>query len=96
MQRKISSGYNCGQILLILFGKQISVPMTILINQSIGEEIASGKIKKKRHVIPVCKSKATHEYSNYRPVFLLPSIHKILGTFYVEGHMILYRICFLQ
>jgi len=47
-------------------------------NTSIGEGIVSDEIKI-ANVICVCKSKAIDEFSNYRPISLLPSISKTLG-----------------
>jgi len=46
-----------------LFGEQIALAITFLINKSIGEGIAPDEIKIAK-VIPVCKSKATDEFSN--------------------------------
>ena len=90
LQPKTSSDYdNFSPRLMKLIGEKITLPITILINNSIGEGIVSDEIKIEK-VITAYKSKATDEYFNYIPISLLPSIYKILGKA-TEGHMILYR-----
>ena len=57
--------------------KQICSPISILINKSLEVGIVPD-IMKMAKVIPIYKAKQNDQFSNYRPISLLPSLSKIL------------------
>ena len=78
------------------------MPLSILINMSMSEGIVSDELKIAK-IIPVHKSNAKDDISNYRPISLLPSISKILGkviykrTFhFIQSNKILTNMVFVK
>ena len=88
--KKCSGYYKLSELELKLFGKQIVLPLAILINKSMIEGIVPQELKIAK-TIPVFKSKAKDYISNYRPISMLLSISKILGKMFIEGLIILYK-----
>ena len=76
--KKSTSHDNLSPIVITLFGEQLAMPLYILINMSMYEGIVPHELKIE-NIIPVPKSNAKDDISNYRPISLLPSISKILG-----------------
>ena len=76
--KKSTSHNNLSPLVLKLFGEQIDMPLSILINMSMSEGIVPHELKNAK-IIPVHKSNAKDDISNYKPILLLPSISKILG-----------------
>ena len=76
--KKSTSHDNKSPLVIKLFGEEIAMPLSILINISMSEGIVPVELKIAK-IIPVHKSKAKDDISNYRPISLLPSISKILG-----------------
>ena len=75
--------------------KELTEPMTIIINKSI-EEGRVPTIHKKARIIPLYKKGQSNVFGNYRPVSLLPALSKILEkaickqlTHYLEKYNIL-------
>ena len=75
--------------------KELTEPMTIIINKSIAEGKVPA-IHKKARIIPLYKKGQSNVFGNYRPVSLLPSLSKILEkaickqlTHYLEKYNIL-------
>jgi len=56
---------------------EISVPLSIIINQSLSSGIVPDEFKIAK-VIPIYKANEANLFSNHRPISLLPSISKIL------------------
>jgi hypothetical protein len=56
---------------------QVSLPISILINKSLELGIVP-EVMKIAKVIPIYKSKEHDQFSNYRPISLLPTLSKIL------------------
>ena len=78
LKSKHSCGHdNVSPSFLKQISHEISYPISILINKSIesGEVPDVMKIAK---VVPIYKSKDKEEFSNYRPISLLPTLSKIL------------------
>ena len=76
--KKSTSHDNLSPLVIKLFGEEIAMPLSILINISMYEGIVPDELKIAK-IIPVHKSNAKDDISNYRPISLLPSISKILG-----------------
>ena len=76
--KKSRSHDNLSPLVIKLFGEEIAMPLSILINMSMSEGIVPDELKIAK-IIPVHKSNAKDDISNYRPISLLPSISKILG-----------------
>ena len=76
--KKSTSHDNLSPLVMKLFGEEIAMPLSILINMSISERIVPDELKIAK-LIPVHKSNGKGDISNYRPISLLPSISKILG-----------------
>ena len=75
---KKSSGHdNISSIILKAVAKSIAWPLMIAINKSIEFGIVP-KFLKSAKVIPIYKSKDQREFTNYRPISLLPVISKLL------------------
>ena len=62
-----------GQLNKTLFGQQIALPLAILINRPKVEGIIPQELNIAK-AIPVFKSSAKDDISNYRPISILPSI----------------------
>jgi len=78
LKPKNSSGHDgISSKLLKTLNQSIRIPICTIINQSLqtGDVPMSMKIAK---VIPIYKSKDKPDMGNYRPIFLLPSLSKIL------------------
>ena len=76
--KKSTSQDNLSSLIIKLFGEEIAMPLSILINKSMFEGIVPDELKIAKS-IPVHKSNAKDDTSNYRPISLLPSVSKILG-----------------
>ena len=76
--KKSTSHDNLSPLVIKLFGEEIAMPLSILINMSMSEGIVPDELKI-ANIIPVHKSNAKDDISNYRPISLLSSISKILG-----------------
>ena len=76
--KKSTSHDNFSALFIKLFGEQIAMPLSILINMLMSEGMVPDELKIAK-IIPVHKSNAKDEISNYRPISSLPSISKILG-----------------
>ena len=76
-QKKSCSDDNISSILIKLIANNISGPISTFINKSImtGTVPEHMKIAK---IIPIYKSKSKDDFSNYRPISILPTISKIL------------------
>jgi len=78
MKGKMSCGHDkLNSQFLKLVKHEISVPLAILINRSMNEGIVPDILKLAK-VIPIYKSKDKQQFSNYRPISLLPSVSKVL------------------
>ena len=78
LPNKRSSRYdNISNLLLKSLAVHISVPLEIIFNKSIEEEVFPENMKK-ADIIPLYKSKDKHECSNYRPISLLITLSKLL------------------
>ena len=78
MKGKNSSGHdNINSKLLKAVDSCIIKPISILINKSIQHGIVPDVMKLAK-VIPIYKAKAKDEFSNYRPISLLPTLSKLL------------------
>ena len=72
LRHKESASYdNLSPLVIKLFGEQIAIPLSILINMSMAEGIVPYELNIAK-IIPVHKSNAKYEISNYRPISLLP------------------------
>ena len=77
MKPKKSSGPdNISPCLLKQLSRQISYPLTILINKSLAEGVFPQALKTAK-VIPIYKSKEKNLLNNHRPISLLSTISKI-------------------
>ena len=76
--KKSTSHDNLSALVIKLFGEQIAMPLSILINMAMSEETVPDSLKIAK-IIPVHKSNAKDDISNYRPISLLTSVSKILG-----------------
>ena len=78
LKSKKSSGPDeINSILLKNIAKNISKPVSSLINKSLAEGHVP-EILKIAKVVPIYKSKDKEQFSNYRPISLLPVISKVL------------------
>ena len=80
--KSLKSKKNCGndQLTSKFFksvAETISVPISILINISLETALVPNSLKLAK-VIPIYKAKAKDDFSNYRPISILPSVSKIL------------------
>ena len=76
MKGKNSSGHdNINSKLFKAVDSCIIKPISILINKSIQHGIVPD-IMKLAKVIPIYKAKAKDDFSNYRPISLLPTLSK--------------------
>lgn len=74
---KTSSGHdNISSILLKRISQPVSIPLALIINQSLKTGIFPDSLKLAK-VIPIFKKDDTTIFDNYRPISLLPSISKI-------------------
>ena len=77
MKNKESSGIDgISNKLLKIAKNQITKPVTLIINQMIKTGIFPDKLKISR-VTPIYKANKKDQFSNYRPISLLPSLSKI-------------------
>ena len=78
LPNKTSSGYdNISNILLKKLTKCLLVPLEIIFNKSLNEGTFPDKMKL-ADIIPLHKSKSTHDCNNYRPISLLITMSKLL------------------
>ncbi len=78
MKDKKSSGHdNLSSHFLKLINKEISYPISIILNKSLQNGHVPDSLKLAK-IIPIYKAKAKDEFVNYRPISLLPVISKIL------------------
>ena len=87
IKSKASSGQDrLSNKLLKVIGKEISKPLTIIINQAFNTGIFPQKLKVAK-VVPVYKKGDSNLIENYRPVSLLPSISKIFEKNYAFSNI---------
>ena len=80
LKPKKSSGHdNITSELLKQLDTSVAYPISIITNKSITSAIVPEFLKLSK-VIPICKSKSHDEFTNYRPILLLPKLSKILET----------------
>ena len=78
LKPKTSSGYDqINPKLLVKTTRSIALPLTYISNLSLQTGIFPNDMKLAK-VIPIFKSKDPHNFSNYRPISLLPTFSKIL------------------
>ena len=78
LPNKTSHGHDMiSNDLLKLLGRSISYPLAIIFNQSITEGIFPDQMKM-AEVIPLYKGKDSDQIINYRPIYLLITISKVL------------------
>lgn len=78
LKSKKSTGRdNLNTLLIKQLGSEISYPLSLIINKSFAEGIFPDLLKIAK-VIPIYKSKERDDFTNYRPISLLPAISKIL------------------
>lgn len=77
LKSKSSSGHDgINSIILKTFSSQLLEPLTMVINRSIELGKFPNELKTAK-VIPIYKAKDTNQFSNYRPISLLPIFSKI-------------------
>ena len=75
---KTSTGYdNISMMVLKYISQEIATPLSTLFNKSFSDGIFPNQMKTSK-VVPVYKAKDQQQFTNYRPISLLPSISKIL------------------
>ena len=74
--QKSAGADNISLILLKLSSEALSKPLTAIINQSLKNGIFPNKLKIAK-VKPIFKKDDQHDFNNYRPISLLPSISKV-------------------
>ena len=78
LNSKKSSGHDgLNSILIKSLGDEISLPLTLIINNSLSSGIVPDDMKLAK-VVPLFKSKNKQLFTNYRPISLLPVFSKIL------------------
>ena len=78
LSNKYSSGFDkISNNLLKGIKEGVSLPLAIIFNKSMEEGVIPDKLKF-AEILPVYKNKSKHEFTNYRPVSLLPCLSKIL------------------
>ena len=85
LKPKNSSGHdNISLILLKASINSIAKPLTCIINQSLKTGRFPSKLKVAK-IIPIFKKDDEHDFNNYRPISLLPSISKVFEkTIYTQ------------
>ena len=85
LKPKNSSGHdNISLILLKASINSIAKPLTCIINQSLKTGRFPSKLKVAK-IIPIFKKDVEHDFNNYRPISLLPSISKVFEkTIYTQ------------
>lgn len=77
LKPKKSAGIdNISLILLKMSSDALTNPLTCIINQSLKNGIFPNKLKIAK-VIPIFKKDDKHDFNNYRPISLLPTISKV-------------------
>ena len=75
---KTSTGNdNISMMVLKFFSKEIATPLSTLFNKSFSEGTFPNGMKTSK-VVPIYKAKDQQQFTNYRPISLLPSISKVL------------------
>ena len=78
LKPKKSAGHdNLSTYFLKLINEKVATPLSILINKSLQTGVFPDSLKIAK-VVPIYKSKDKDNFSNYRPISLLPSVSKIL------------------
>ena len=79
-----------------MINEKVAIPLSILINKSLQSGVFPDSLKIGK-VIPIYKAKAKENFSNYRPISLLPPVSKIPEKivhkrlyFFLELHDLLY------
>ena len=67
--KKSTSHDNLSALVIMLFGEQIAMPLSILINMAMSEETVPDSLKIAK-IIPVHKSNSKDDISNYRPIIV--------------------------
>ena len=78
MKNKKSCGHDgVSSSLLKSIIEELSVPLSMLINKSLGGGYVPDKLKTAK-VIPILKAKDKQQFEIYRPISLLPDVSKVL------------------
>ena len=97
LKPKKSAGHDkLSTYFLKLINEKVATPISMLINKSLQTGVFPDSLKIAK-VVPIYKVKAKDNFSNYRPISLLPSVSKILEKivhkrlyFFLELHDLLY------
>ena len=77
LKPKNSSGHDSISLILLKASiNSIAKPLTCIINQSLKTGRFPSKLKVAK-IIPIFKKGDEHDFNNYRPISLLPSISKV-------------------
>ena len=95
---KKSTGHDGFSILIIeKLAAELSVPLTLIFNMSIKDGIVPDQLKIAR-VVPIHKKESKDNFTNYRPISVLPGFSKILERLvfnrcisFLNKHNILYE-----
>ena len=75
---KKSTGHDCFSILIIKkLAAELSVPLTLIFNMSIKDGTVPDELKIAR-VVPIHKKESKNNFTNIRPISILPGFSKIL------------------
>ena len=94
-QNKSAGHDDIGNLIIKKVAKEIALPLTIIFNESFSTGIVPENLKIAK-VTPIYKKDDAEEFSNYRPVSILPCFSKILERLvfnrciqYIDTHNIL-------
>ena len=76
-QNKSAGHDDIGNLIVKRVANEIALPLTIIFNESFSTGIVPEDLKTAK-VIPIYKKENAEEFSNYRPVSILPCFSKIL------------------
>ena len=78
LDAKKSTGHDGFSILIMKkLAAELSVPLTLIFNMSIKDGTVPDQLKIAR-VVPINKKESKHNFTNYRPISVLPGLFKIL------------------
>ena len=81
LKPKYSSGHDSISLILLKTSiNSIAKPLTCIINQSLKTGRVPSKLKVAK-IIPIFKKGDEHDFNNYRPISLLPSISKVFEKY---------------
>ena len=100
LDAKKSTGHDGFSKLIIKFktlAAELSVPLTPIFNMSIKDGIVQDQLKTAR-VVPIHKNESKNNFTNYRPISVLPAFSKILERlvfntciWFLNNHNILFE-----